>query len=494
MNLISLKKELNELKKKAVRLFSTQYICERTEKGNLKVIFNDGNVLRLPVIKLRPYQLEDQYKLFIKKKDRFFLVMPRRSGKELESWSFLVQAAIETQGAYMMIYPENTSARRILWKGGITLPDGTFYKFLDMVPSCFLVGEPNKTEMSIELINGSIIYVLGSNANPQKLRGNNARGVVISEYAFCNPQILFGTIMPMLRQNKGWLIIQTTFDGMNHAYQYFEEVKNNPEFVCKKESAITLVDENGQRYITDEMIEADRQAGMPEHLIQQEYFSAVEVNSDKFYFSNEIKIIRDTNRIVERLILPRRPVYSFMDIGVRDETVMILVQFDHNRDPVIIYCHSNTNKTFSYYVDNANKFCNQNGLIIRCFYSPHDGENRSFGESKKNHQPKTIVDFGIDIGVHVEVVEKPLRKAFAIEQMRKMLLRCRFNKENTKRLIECLSSYQKIYNEDLNVYMKEPLHNWASHSVDAFQTMTLAIDSQMINENTRDVIYNNLRD
>ena len=81
----------------------------------------------------------------------------------------------------------------------------------------------------------------------------------------------------------------------------------------------------------------------------------------------------------------------------------------------------------------------------------------------------------------------------AIESMRQMLYRTKFNKENTGRLIDCLSNYSKEFDEKMGVYKKEPLHNWACHGVDSYQTMTLAIESGMLNENMVDVIYNNIQ-
>jgi len=74
--------------------------------------------------------------------------------------------------------------------------------------------------------------------------------------------------------------------------------------------------------------------------------------------------------------------------------------------------------------------------------------------------------------------------------MRRMLYRTQFNKENTERLIDCLANYSKIFDEKNNIYKDHPLHDWTSHAVDAYQTMTLAIEHQFINEQTKIIYYN----
>lgn len=481
MNLRSLMTELKEIKESILKSNNT-YVCHREENGTFVITFDDHEKFRLPIIDFRPYQREAQIKLFIEKFKRLFLVRPRRAGKEVESWNFLLQGAIEDPGLYLMIYPTNVRARMVLWDGAMILEDGSSLKFLDMIPERLIMGKPNKSNMTITLINGSIIQVLGSDIDPEKLRGINVRGAVFSEYAYSDPRVLM-ILMPIFRQNKGWFIIQTTFNGFNHAYRYMQDVKNNPAFYCRVDSAETLVDDNGQRYITEDMIDEDRKSGMPEHLIQQEYYNVVLVNNDRYYFSNEIKHLDENNKIISGLFLPNTPAYVFMDIGVNDSTFLVIAQFDRNGNPVIIGDHENNNKPFEYYVEWAKKFCWSHGIIVNCFYGPHDGV-------KRDYNLKTTVDFGRDAGVQVLITAKPLKKIHAIQQMRKMCYRAKFNKENTSRLIDCLSNYEKQFDEKLNVYKNDPIHNWASHGVDGFQTMTLAIDAQMINEKTYEIIYN----
>lgn len=485
MSLRSTLSELSKLREEIQELDASEYQCERDENGNLSVIFFDDTVEHLPIIPLRPYQLAVQKALYLEGLNRFFLVRPRRAGKEVESWNMILQGAVEAAGLYMQIYPTNVRARIVLWEGSIILDDGSSLKFLDMIPKR-LISAINNQDMSIRLINGSVIRVLGSDIDPDKLRGVNVRGAVFSEYAYSDPRVLH-ILMPVFRQNRGWFILQTTFNGMNHAYRYMMEIKNNKDWYCRVDSVESLVDENGVRYVNDAMIEDDRRSGMPEFMIQQEYYSVVQLNLETLYFANEMNIIHSEGRIKPGLIIPDRPVRAFMDIGVRDPASITLAQMDNNGRPHIVAYMENNNKMFEFYVRWAESFCVKHGLHFTAIYSPHDGNKKDFGSGKN------VVDFGRDLGYKVYIVPRPVSKFNAIQSMRRLLYRTFFNKDETQRLIDCISNYSKEFDAKAGTFKDDPRHDWASHGVDSYQTMTLAIEGNMLNETSRDIVYINPR-
>lgn len=464
------------------QLSSSDYSWSRDDDANLYVNFPDKKIAKIPVIDLRPYQIAKQKKLFVEKFRYFYYWWPRRHGKEVFSWECIVQAAITTPGLYLMIYPTNVRARMVLWDGSIVLPNGRGFKFLDMIPKKFLLGKPNNQEMTVKLINGSVIKILGADIDPDKLRGTNPRGVVLSEFAFSDPRVL-AILMPILRQNMGWIMLQTTPNGMNHAYDYMQQVRNNPEWCTAIETVETLIDEAGNRYVTDEMLDAELQSGMPPWMIRQEYYCEVETNSELFYFSKEMAYLNANQKIVDDLFLPSRPVYAAFDIGWNDNAAMTLFQIDNNYNPVVIYYMEKNNETFEYYITKAKEFCTQRNLFFSKAFAPHDGENKNFNTGKNT------VDVGRDIGVIVEVVLRPPSHAMAIQSIRRMLPRVRFSGNQTERLRQCLQNYQKEFDDKKGIYKKEPLHNWASHGVKSFQTLAFAMDEEKVNEVSMEVRY-----
>lgn len=482
MKIKNLLNQAKKLKEEMRAETANIYHFDRDAELNLHIDFPEKKYT-LPVLKFRPYQQEIQEKLFRDGIKRFFLVRPRRAGKEVESWNILIQAAVETPGLYFMIYPQNVGARRILWDGAITMPDKSSLKFLDMIPTDLILGKPKKDEMKIELQNGSIIQILGADSDVEKLRGTNPRGAVFSEYAFSDPRV-YQTLMPVFRQNDGWVIIQTTFNGMNHAYNYYNEIKNNPEWFCRCDSVETLVDENGNRYVTDEMIEEDRKSGMPEFMILQEYYSVVQLNEQSVYFALEIKNLQDTNRIIDGLLLHNRPVYLAMDLGMNDLTACTLFQLDEQGNVIIINYFEDNNQKFEFYIQKATNFCAKNNLLLKKIILPHDGKNR------EKQSGKDFIDFSRDLGYHAVAVSKPKNKIIAIQQMRQQLYKIKFNKENSSRLMECLSNYSKEWDVKNGRYKDEPKHDWASHGVDSFQTLTLGMIENVIDPPRTQVIYN----
>lgn len=485
MRASSLLTRTEKLEQRYVSMRSVRYILNRNDNHDLELVFQDGNVITLPPIPFRPHQSELQRKLFVDGYRYLYVWRPRRSGKEVESWNLLIQGAIENPGLYLMIYPTNVRARMVLWDGSIVKPDGSALRFLDMIPKVLIKGRPNDHDMVVKLKNGSVIRVLGSDIDPDKLRGVNARGAVLSEFAFSDPRVMH-ILTPIFRQNKGWLILQTTPNGMNHAYRLMKDLHSNKSWFTRIDSADTILDDEGKRFITNEMIDEDRRSGMPEWMIQQEYYCNVTTNQELLYFSLQVDNLHETNRIINELIEPKKRVYCAYDIGVNDNTAVTMFQLDHNYNPLIINYFENNNKPLSYYVAEAHKFCNQNSLPLHCHFVPHDAKNRNFGDNLK-----TVLDYGREMGEKFIAVPRPKDKIIAINQMRSMLHRCKFNKENTTRLIDCLSNYTKVYDEKNNIYKNEPKHDWTSHGVSSFQTLTLALDGGLINVTPPSVAYYN---
>jgi len=413
------------------------------------------------------------------------LAWPRRAGKEVFTWQVVVMAAIIEEGMYIVTYPTNVRAKKILWQGA-ALIDGVSIRFLNMIPRKLLAKKPNDAEMTIELINGSFIWIVGCDIDPEKLRGTNPRGMVFSEFAFSDPRIFYN-MLPVFRQNEGWLMAQSTFDGMNHFYHMIKQNENDPLWRCRVENIVTLVDEDGKRYITDEDIDEDRRAGMPEYLIQQEYYSNVTINEQTKYFAIALNQVREDERIISDLIIARTNVHAFYDIGVNDCTAITLAQFSRKGEQVwanVIGYFEDNNRDLNFYVNSVRQFCNRHNLPFGTHYIPHDGKNRNWNDGLKN-----TVDYLQEMGEKGVFVQRPSRHKVAIEAIRRQLYFTNFNAENCVRLIDCLSNYEKEFDEAMGKFKDTPTHDWSSHGVKSYQTMALAIDAKLVNDMPIEVFY-----
>ncbi len=465
----------------------SDYDLTRDEYNNLQINWPDGYEVRIPVINYRPYQREVRDVLLSKSSKRILVEWPRRAGKEVTTWNLIIDFAVSEPGMYLMVYPTNVRARKILWEGAmLDLNTGQSIKFVEMIPKRLLARKPNDADMTIHLTNGSLIWVVGCDIDPEKLRGTNPRGIVYCELAFSDPKVLY-SMMPVLRQNGGWLFGQSTYNGMNHFYWMLKKNQDDPLWFCREENINSLVDEEGKPYITDADVDEDRRGGMPEYLIQQEYYGNVQINEETKYFAIAINAVHQSERIIKGHYLPNRPVYAFYDIGVSDCTAITLVQFESRAGklwPSVIGYIENNNRALAFYVGEIKMFCTMRNLVLKAHYLPHDGANRNFGDGLKTTQ-----DYLFEMGETAYIVKRPSSHKVAIEGIRQTLYITTFNEENTQRLIDCISNFEKEFDVKMNKFKDHPKHDWSSHGVKSYQTLVLAIESELITEVSYDVIY-----
>jgi phage FluMu gp28-like protein len=91
-----------------------------------------------------------------------------------------------------------------------------------------LIRKTNETELSIDLVNGSRIYLAGAD-NPDSLRGMTIDGVVLDEYAFMKREVWDGIIRPTLLTTNGWATFIGTPSGKNHFYELFKRGQEEDE-------------------------------------------------------------------------------------------------------------------------------------------------------------------------------------------------------------------------------------------------------------------------
>jgi len=225
-------------------------------------------VLTLPLLDMRWYQkpvwnhmMQDKPGL------RALLVWPRRNGKDLTSINILAAKAVQRKGLYHYIAPFANQVRSIIWEGA----DGTGKKFIDYIPP-ELIERKLDQQMKIWLKNGSLIHLLGSD-NPDAVVGTNPLGQVYTEFSLHKPGI-WQYMRPVLVENGGWALFNGTPRALNHMAQMAEMAESHPDWFYQKLTA----DDTGFPPLED--IESERRAGMPESLIQQEYYTSFTASSE----------------------------------------------------------------------------------------------------------------------------------------------------------------------------------------------------------------------
>ena len=203
---------------------------------------------------------------------RAFLIWHRRAGKDKECFNFMVKKSFERVGTYFYFLPEYAQAKKVIWDN----IDNDGFKMLDHIPK-EVIKSINKTELKIDLVNGSVIQLLGADTFDKSGVGTNPVGVVFSEYPINRPEI-WGFVRPILKVNGGWAVFNGTPRGQNHAYELLKMAEGLPETWFTQ--ILTVDDTN---VLSKEDIEQEKAEGMPQDLIDQEYYCKFIENATNFF-------------------------------------------------------------------------------------------------------------------------------------------------------------------------------------------------------------------
>jgi len=230
-------------------------------KDSLKRLATQDNVVNLPYgLELRDYQTGVwDYMMQDKPGLRGITVWPRRNGKDLIALNILIAKAIQRVGLYLYLGPLQTQTRQIVWLGGTN--EGK--KFLEYVPPQFIKARRNSS-MEIDLVNGSMIKVVGSDQY-DSLMGLNCIGAVFTEFSLQRPEA-WEYIRPMMAVNGGWALFNGTPRGLNHMHAMHKMAMKNDDWFHQY---LTCMDTGVP---TKEQIQEERKAGMKESLIEQEFY------------------------------------------------------------------------------------------------------------------------------------------------------------------------------------------------------------------------------
>lgn len=412
----------------------------------------------------RPYQLEllramdSGYK-------RAIAVYHRRAGKDKTLLNLVVKKAMERVGVYYYFFPEFAQGRRVIWDG----IDGSGMRFRDHIPKELILRE-SKQDMQIELINpydpetkGSIIQIIGTD-NFDKVRGSNPVGCVFSEYAWQNPAA-WDVVRPILAENGGWAVFNSTPFGKNHFFEMWKMAESNEEWFTQLITVEDSVDENGIRYVPESVIDEERKAGMSEEMIEQEFYCSFTSNSQGFYYLKYLEDAAKNNRISNIPVDPSKPVDTWWDIGVGDSTAIWFTQIVGQEVHVVDFYQNN-----SVGLEHYAKYLQSLPYVYGIHNFPHDMANTEFGTGRSRIE----VAEGLFGSKNVNIVQK-VSVEDGINAVRVVLPRCRFDKTRCELGIKALYNYHRQWDDRLQEFKNQPVHDWSSHPADAFRYFAVGL-------------------
>lgn len=390
---------------------------------------------------------------------RAVIVWHRRAGKELVCWNHMVRkAATHRRGTYLYYFPNSRLGRRILWDGA----DKNGKRFRDYIHPGLLAKPPNSVEMKIELINGSIIQIMGTD-NIINV-GINPVGCVFSEFSLQDPNA-WELTKPILRENGGWAVFNFTPRGKNHAYDLYQMALREESWFCQR---LTIED---TKVITEEQIESERREGMSEQKIQQEYYCSFDQGVEGAVYAKLLDVAQRQRRVCFVPYDPSTVVDTFWDLGVGDATAIIFAQRVGN-EIHIIDTYQNSGEGLSHYSYILKKLAEENEWTYGNHWAPHDIQVREL-----SYGGETRLQRARELGIDFELVPN-LPISEGLEMAKNFFPKLWIDEERNTFFLKCLDNYHFPFNEKFNTYGEKPVHDWSSHMMDAFRYLAVVYNEK----------------
>ena len=393
------------------------------------------------------------------------LVWHRRSGKDEVGLHFCAVAAFRRVAQYWYMLPEYSQARKAIWDA---INPHTGKKRIDEAFPVELRQTTRNDEMKIIFKNGSSFQAVGSD-DPSKLVGSPPAGIVYSEWALSNPATR-AYLRPILMENGGWQIFNTTPRGRNHAYTTLEAAKKNPEaFAQVLDATETGVFTRAQLELELQNYIADFGEDYGRSKFEQEYLCSFDAANLGAILARQITISERKGLISDDVVFDPhgQPIQISADLGRRDTATWWFWQPCVGGYNIIDY-DSGFGIDAEEWCERLNKRLSKYKLAgnrdaLGVFWLPHDARTKTFS-AKESAIEIFLKAFGqkkVDITPMTSIADR-------INAARVVLPRVRFNATNCKIGLDGLRAWSYAYNDITKTFGSNPLHDWASHDGDGF--------------------------
>lgn len=393
---------------------------------------------------------------------RAVAVWHRRAGKDKTFLNYMIKRMWETVGIYYYFFPTMAQGRKALWEG----IDRDGVRYLDHFPKALIADKPNDQEMSIKLKNGSLFRLLGTDR--LEVVGPNPIGCAFSEYSLQHPKG-WSYIRPILTENGGWAMFNLTPRGHNHGYKLYNMAIANPDWFCEK---LTVDD---TKAIDQAAIDDERRAGMPEWMVQQEFYCSFEGSQEGSYYGQALQLLHEQGRIKPELGLNASlPVYTIHDPGFHWAVWFFQVV---GPDVVFLRCYEEIGKGVEYHAEELRRIGRENHYRYGKHFAPVDMETNNAYRAVAG---KSLVEHARANGLDFTILPLERRVVDGIERTRQFLHRCWFNSEDCEIGLNALEDYQahrieRISTDDRGFFLDTPAENWSVHLADAMRYASMAV-------------------
>lgn len=401
---------------------------------------------------------------------RYFLqVWHRRSGKDKVNIADVVTRQLVKKPCLVKyVYPTLVMGRENLWDG----IGGDGFRYIEHIPQFIRKGKPNETTMKIPIIGGSLFQIGGSD-HPDSLRGGNPMLFVFSEWAEQDPYA-WDVVEPILRENDGICIFNTTPKGDNHARALYEFAKDHPKWYVE-----TLTAEDTHVWTPQELkdILADiikrftangRSESEAIAYYEQEYMCSFKSPVIGSYYGDAISQAEKENRITTVPYNASTTVDTYWDLGIDDSTSIYFIQRVASEYHIIDY-YENSGEGLGHYALQLQ----EKKYLYGKHYAPHDIAVRELGTGKSRLETAKGLGIKFEVAPNLSIED-------GINSVRTVFNRLWIDKVKCDRAISGLKNYKKEWDEKNKVFRNNPKHDWASHPADALRTFGVCYKENVI--------------
>lgn len=322
-------------------------------------------------------------------------------------------------------------------------------------------------EMMIEFHNGSNFQLVGSD-NFNSLVGSPPVGLVFSEYALSNPSA-WAYLMPILEENGGWAVFNSTPRGKNHFKTLLEFAQREEGwFADVKPANKTGVFSEKQLQNILKTLQAQYGDDFGYAMYMQEYFVSFDAAIPGSIWGDCVTKADMEGRITEIPVNPEYLVYTAWDLGRTDDTAIWFFQLINGSIHVVDY-HASSLKEIEFYADFLRNWKSKYGCQYGTHFVPHDARPRRLGMGGKS-----ILQQFNDHNVGRFVITANLDVQEGIQAARATFPHCRFDAVRCADGIEALKQYHRSWDEEKQQFSTVPVHDWSSHAADAFRYLSLS--------------------
>ena len=388
------------------------------------------------------------------------LVAHRRAGKTVAAVNDLIARASRNplpNPRYAYIAPLLRQAKDIAW----------LYLKAAAEPFGPKISESGLYVELSALPNSPRITLYGAD-NPDSFRGLYLDGAVLDEFGNMVEITFTEILLPALIDRRGWAVFMGTPNGPNHFRNLFYKRRNDPDWLVEF-LPVTLT-----RAIREEDLEEMKKIMDPEQYAQ-EMLCSFEASVRGAIYAREVEKMEEEKRIGNFQFDPITPVDMIMDLGWADLTVAGFAQ--QRPDGLLMgHVYADSMKPIKTYTDYAKNFFTTRKLKPGKIWLPHDARAKSLQTGKSmveqvakqmKQRPRIVTELDLLDGIAAT------RRGFQFWYV---------NEPECKDFLLAAKSYHRKYDEKLQTFSNEPVHDWSSHYMDMFRYANIVCELPSLEE------------